>query len=70
MRMHYAQADNALHHLLIMEELGGNDRPADRFVAAIIGFVYFWLVVVLFSVHESAAYHLVSTTTAVLQIQS
>jgi ubiquinol oxidase len=58
MRTHYAEADNELHHLLIMESLGGNESPLDRFVAQAAAFVYYWYVVVLFSVNEPAAYHL------------
>ena len=30
MRTHYAEADNELHHLLIMESLGGNENAIDR----------------------------------------
>jgi ubiquinol oxidase len=41
MRTHYAQADNELHHLLIMEDLGGNDRVVDRWIAQSTAFVYF-----------------------------
>ncbi|KAG7337780.1 alternative oxidase-domain containing protein [Nitzschia inconspicua] len=58
MRIHYAQADNELHHLLIMEELGGNQRAIDRIVSGTICCVYFWFIVLVFSIHESAAYHL------------
>ena len=40
--MHYAEADNELAHLLIMEELGGADAPADRGVAQGLALLYFW----------------------------
>ena len=33
MRTHYAESDNELHHLLIMESLGGNAFAADRAIA-------------------------------------
>ena len=33
MRTHYAEADNELHHLLIMESLGGNENVVDRILA-------------------------------------
>jgi ubiquinol oxidase len=33
MRTHYAEADNELHHLLIMESLGGNSSAVDRTIA-------------------------------------
>jgi len=39
MRRHYAEADNELHHLLIMEALGGADRFADRFIAQHLAFL-------------------------------
>ncbi|KAG7341076.1 alternative oxidase-domain containing protein [Nitzschia inconspicua] len=58
MRTHYAEADNELHHLLIMESLGGNQNPLDRFVAQSAAFVYYWYVIAIFTFNESAAYHL------------
>jgi hypothetical protein len=58
MRTHYAEADNELHHLLIMEELGGNVNAIDRIVAQTVAFVYYWYVVLLYSMNEQAAYHL------------
>jgi len=58
MRTHYAQADNELHHLLIMESLGGNSRRIDRVVAHSLAFFYYWFVVLVFSWNEQAAYHL------------
>jgi ubiquinol oxidase len=58
MRTHYAEADNELHHLLIMEELGGNANAIDRIVAQTVAFVYYWYVVLIYSMNEQAAYHL------------
>ena len=58
MRMHYAEADNELHHLLIMEALGGSSAFVDRFVAQHLAFGYFWYCVILYLVHPRAAYHL------------
>jgi len=58
MRTHYAEADNELHHLLIMESLGGNAEAFDRGVAQIMAFVYYWYVVMVYCVSEDAAYHL------------
>jgi len=58
MRTHYAQADNELHHRLIMEALGGNDRAFDRILAHTLAFFYYWFVVVVFLWKEQAAYHL------------
>jgi ubiquinol oxidase len=58
MRTHYAQADNEVHHLLIMEELGGNARGVDRLLAHSMAFCYYWFVVLVFFWNEQAAYHL------------
>eukprot|EP00283_Hemiselmis_rufescens_P022306 CAMPEP_0173450426 /NCGR_PEP_ID=MMETSP1357-20121228/44707_1 /TAXON_ID=77926 /ORGANISM="Hemiselmis rufescens, Strain PCC563" /LENGTH=328 /DNA_ID=CAMNT_0014417111 /DNA_START=38 /DNA_END=1024 /DNA_ORIENTATION=+ len=58
MRTHYAEADNELHHLLIMESLGGNSSVVDRTVAQTMAFGYYWYVTGVYSVSEQAAYHL------------
>lgn len=58
MRTHYAEADNELHHLLIMESLGGGDAYADRFVAQHLAFFYYWYCVALYLVNPRASYHL------------
>jgi len=58
MRTHYAQADNEVHHLLIMEALGGNARGIDRVLAHTMAFGYYWFVILVFSWNEQAAYHL------------
>jgi len=58
MRTHYAEADNELHHLLIMEELGGNSSVVDRTVAQTMAFFYYWYVTAVYAVSEQAAYHL------------
>mmetsp|Transcript_3560 Transcript_3560/g.5827 ORF Transcript_3560/g.5827 Transcript_3560/m.5827 type:complete len:312 (+) Transcript_3560:24-959(+) len=58
MRTHYAEADNELHHLLIMESLGGNSSIVDRTLAQTMAFGYYWYVTLVYSVSEQAAYHL------------
>jgi len=58
MRTHYAEADNELHHLLIMESLGGNSNIIDRSLAQLMAFGYYWYVIVVYFLSESAAYHL------------
>jgi ubiquinol oxidase len=58
MRTHYAEADNELHHLLIMEELGGNDNAIDRAVAQTMAFGYYWYVVAVYAWSQECAYHL------------
>lgn len=56
--MHFAESWNELHHLLIMEELGGNKNFADRFIAQHIAFFYYWLVVGLYMTFPAIAYDL------------
>ena len=58
MRTHYAEADNELHHLLIMESLGGNSNVIDRILAQTMAFGYYWYVIAVYFLSESAAYHL------------
>ena len=41
LKLHFAESWNEMHHLLIMEELGGNERFTDRFVAQHVAFGYF-----------------------------
>jgi len=42
----FSEADNELHHLLIMESLGGNENSVDRFLAQIMAFGYYWYVTI------------------------
>lgn len=58
MRTHYAEADNELHHLLIMESLGGDSNWFDRTLAQTMAFAYYWYVVIVYFISEEAAYHL------------
>lgn len=58
MRTHYAEADNELHHLLIMESLGGNSSIVDRTLAQSMAFGYYWYVIVIYAWNKPAAYHL------------
>lgn len=44
-KVHFAESWNELHHLKIMEDLGGNSEFSDRFIAQHIAFFYYWLVV-------------------------
>lgn len=58
MRTHYAEADNELHHLLIMESLGGNENAFDRVLAQTMAFFYYWYVTVVYFFSPPVAYHL------------
>jgi len=55
--VHNAEEDNELHHLLIMESLGGNCSWFDRFFAQHAALVYYWIVVILFLMDPSLAYN-------------
>lgn len=55
--VHAAEEDNELHHLLIMESLGGGTAWFDRFAAQHAAILYYWLVVGLFVVNPSMAYN-------------
>lgn len=57
-KIHFSESWNELHHLLIMEELGGNKYFMDRSIAHIIAFFYYWLVVVLYMIAPAVAYDL------------
>jgi ubiquinol oxidase len=56
--MHFAESWNELHHLLIMEDLGGNKLFWDRLLAQTIAFFYYWIVVVLYMCYPAVAYDL------------
>lgn len=58
LKLHFCQSWNELHHLLIMEELGGSERWADRFVAQHIAFSYYWFAVALYLFNPTWAYNL------------
>lgn len=58
LRIHWAEGWNELHHLLIMEELGGDKRWFDRFLAQHTAVLYYWVVVVLYFLTPSLAYNL------------
>jgi ubiquinol oxidase len=57
LKVHFAESWNELHHLLIMEALGGDKVWADRFLARHVALLYYWIIVVLYLVHPKAAYH-------------
>lgn len=58
LKLHFAESWNELHHLLIMEELGGNERFLDRFVAQHIAFGYYAVIIALYLLNPVEAYNL------------
>ena len=57
LKVHFAESWNELHHLLIMEELGGSQHWGDRFLAQHAALLYYWVVVTLYIVSPRSAYH-------------
>ncbi|MEO1006839.1 MAG: alternative oxidase [Cyanobacteria bacterium J06638_38] len=57
LKVHFAESWNELHHLLIMEELGGSDQWIDRFLARHVALLYYWIIVGIYIVNPNAAYH-------------
>jgi ubiquinol oxidase len=58
LKVHFAETWNELHHLLIMESLGGNRYWIDRFVAQHVAFAYYWVVVPIYMLLPKYAYYL------------
>ena len=56
LKLHFAESWNEMHHLLIMEELGGNERFFDRFLAQHIAFGYYAFVILLYLLNPTEAY--------------
>mmetsp|Transcript_13051 Transcript_13051/g.39020 ORF Transcript_13051/g.39020 Transcript_13051/m.39020 type:complete len:298 (-) Transcript_13051:101-994(-) len=57
-RVHFSEADNELHHLLIVEALGGNASAVDRALAQTLAFGYYWYVCACYAANPRLAYHL------------
>lgn len=58
LKVHFAETWNELHHLLIMESLGGNRQWFDRFLAQHVAVAYYWIVVPLYMLFPRNAYYL------------
>jgi ubiquinol oxidase len=58
LKVHFAETWNELHHLLIMESLGGNRRWLDRAIAQHVAVAYYWIVVLLYMLTPEYAYYL------------
>ncbi len=57
LKIHFAESWNELHHLLIMESLGGSNFWADRVLARATALVYYWIIAGLYVVSPKSAYH-------------
>jgi ubiquinol oxidase len=58
LKVHFAETWNELHHLLIMESLGGDRHWLDRAIAQHIAVAYYWVVVPLYMLFPKYAYYL------------
>ncbi|MEH1962127.1 MAG: alternative oxidase [Nostoc sp.] len=58
LKVHFAETWNELHHLLIMESMGGDRSSSDRFVAQHIAVAYYWVVVLIYMLFPKYAYYL------------
>ncbi|WP_287131345.1 alternative oxidase [Candidatus Cyanaurora vandensis] len=57
LKVHFAESWNELHHLLIMESLGGNAWWVDRLLARSVATAYYWICVLLYMVAPRSAYY-------------
>lgn len=56
MQVHFAEEWNELHHLQIMESLGGDQFWIDRFMAQHAAVFYYWVLIAFFAFFPSLAY--------------
>ncbi|PZD71156.1 hypothetical protein C1752_07884 [Acaryochloris thomasi RCC1774] len=56
LKVHFAESWNELHHLLIMESLGGSEQWIDRFVARHAALLYYWIIVGIYVISPRSAY--------------
>lgn len=56
-RVHFAEAWNELHHLYIMEALGGDREWRDRFFAAHASFTYFFILCIVWLISPTLSYN-------------
>jgi ubiquinol oxidase len=57
LKIHFAESWNELHHLLIMESLGGADFWGDRLLARATALIYYWIIALLYMGSPNSAYH-------------
>lgn len=57
LKVHFAESWNELHHLLVMEALGGDEKWFDRFLAQHIAVAYYFLTALMYTISPRMAYH-------------
>lgn len=56
LKIHFAESWNELHHLLIMEALGGANFWGDRVLAKAAALIYYWIITGVYLVSPRSAY--------------
>lgn len=56
-KVHFAESWNELHHLRIVEALGGGKHWGDRFIGRIGVLAYYWTLVFVYMFSPRSAYH-------------
>lgn len=56
-KIHFAEEWNEMHHLQIMESLGGDRVWFDRFVADHSAIAYYWLLILFYLISPKLAYN-------------
>lgn len=56
-KIHFAEEWNELHHLEIMEALGGDQQWLDRFFAQHAAIFYYWILLLFYFVAPKIAYN-------------
>lgn len=56
-KIHFAEEWNELHHLQIMESLGGDQLWIDRFLANHAAIAYYWILILFYFVSPKSAYN-------------
>ena len=56
LQVHFAEEWNELHHLQIMESLGGDQMWWDRFLAQHSAIFYFWVLILFYTFAPRTAY--------------
>jgi len=57
LKVHFAESWNELHHLRIVEALGGGKNWVDRWISRIAVLAYYWTLVFLYMVAPKTAYY-------------
>lgn len=57
LKIHFAESWNELHHLRIIEALGGGQHWIDRFLARIGVLIYYWILVFMYMLAPNSAYY-------------